>query len=1062
MKRQMTPGETLREFCRTWFVQRDAERTLAFLTEDVGFVGTGTDEMASGRQQMAGYLAQDIREIPEPFECELSPIYEQPVADGIYNMSADLTLKNSKYTWYLRAFFTLVLSGEEWLVKSFHVAEPASSQKDAEHYPGTLVMEHTSRLRQELLNNSLPGGMMGGYIEDGFPFYFINRRMLEYLGYENETEFVSDIEGMITNCMHPDDRNRVDQLVACQLQRSEEYVVEYRMKKKDGSYIWVHDLGRVVTAEDGRLAISSVCLDITVQKHAQQEVMNLYNNIPGAVFRCRFDPDYSVIDANDGLFEYIGYTREEFAAMGNRMSAVIHPEDLAVMADKLSSQLLHGNTIHNENRLVCKDGSVKWVSVKAQLFSELQGERHFYCVCLDITEEKQLQKHVRELYEKELSYFAEISSVGGCLQGRLNVSKNRVENYLSSTAVPIAGIGETYDEIIENLAASAVDAEYGRKILCALNRKKVLADYAAGKVNYSFEFLRRNEAGELFWGSTGFSSCLHPETGDVIAFFYTKDITEAKLQEQLLGTIASLDYDAIAEVDMVKGSRRIINFKHGLTNTVSEKGEYLEALRNVADRCMDEAAREEYLAKMNFTYMKEQLENQDSYSFVLELKEDDGSVRVKRYQAFYISKELGRVCITRTDVTDVARREQRQKEELASALIAAEQANAAKSDFLSRMSHEIRTPMNAIIGMTAIAAQALGNDEQVADCISKIGISSRFLLSLINDILDMSKIENGKMKITEEPFSLGVMMREITDILLLQTKEKNIHFTLRAENEEDAFEGDSMHIKQILLNLLSNAVKFTPEGGSILLEAGVQPEEKGILPVRFLVKDTGIGIAREDQERIFKAFEQVEETESRQMGTGLGLSISRSLTELMGGTLSVESCPGKGAAFSFTLPLRRGTLCREDTSGCECRWEDLRVLLAEDNEINAEITAEILKMWGIRTDLAADGKQAVQCFADSRPETYGMILMDLKMPVMDGLKAARAIRHMGREDSLSVPIVAMTANTFQEDVEAAEKAGMNGFLAKPVDVKKMQDMIEKFCRASVVYGNRQEKNEEGL
>jgi len=232
----MTPGETLREFCRTWFVQRDAERTLAFLTEDVGFVGTGTDEMASGRQQMAGYLAQDIREIPEPFECELSPIYEQPVADGIYNMSADLTLKNSKYTWYLRAFFTLVLSGEEWLVKSFHVAEPASSQKDAEHYPGTLVMEHTSRLRQELLNDSLPGGMMGGYIEDGFPFYFINRRMLEYLGYENETEFVSDIGGMITNCMHPDDRNRVDQLVACQLERSEEYVVEYRMRKKDGSF----------------------------------------------------------------------------------------------------------------------------------------------------------------------------------------------------------------------------------------------------------------------------------------------------------------------------------------------------------------------------------------------------------------------------------------------------------------------------------------------------------------------------------------------------------------------------------------------------------------------------------------------------------------------------------------------------------------------------------------------------------------------------------------------------------------------------------------------------------
>ena len=222
------------------------------------------------------YIMKGEMCIRDSFECDLSPIYEQPVSDGIYNMSADLTLKNSKYTWYLRAFFTLVLSGGEWLVKSFHVAEPASSQKDAEHYPGTLVMEHTSRLRQELLNDSLPGGMMGGYIEDGFPFYFINRRMLEYLGYENETEFVSDIGGMITNCMHPDDRNRVDQLVACQLERSEEYVVEYRMRKKDGSYIWVHDLGRKVMSEDNRPAIMSVCMDITEEKQMRDRIKEMY------------------------------------------------------------------------------------------------------------------------------------------------------------------------------------------------------------------------------------------------------------------------------------------------------------------------------------------------------------------------------------------------------------------------------------------------------------------------------------------------------------------------------------------------------------------------------------------------------------------------------------------------------------------------------------------------------------------------------------------------------------------------------------------------------------------
>mgnify|MGYP000647616150 FL=1 len=396
MKRQMTPGETLREFCRTWFVKRDAEGTLAFLTEDVGFVGTGADEMASGRQQMAGYLAQDIREIPEPFECDLSPIYEQPVSDGIYNMSADLTLKNSKYTWYLRAFFTLVLSGGEWLVKSFHVAEPASSQKDAEHYPGTLVMEHTSRLRQELLNDSLPGGMMGGYIEDGFPFYFINRRMLEYLGYENETEFVSDIGGMITNCMHPDDRNRVDQLVACQLERSEEYVVEYRMRKKDGSYIWVHDLGRKVMSEDNRPAIMSVCMDIT--------------------------------------------------------------------------------------------------------------------------EEKQMRDRIKEMYEEELSYFAELSSADGSIQGSLNITTGRLESYLSTADTSIAKVGDTYEDTIENLAASAVDPVYGDGIRHCLNRERVLSDYAVGKVDYRFEFLRRNNSGIIFWESTIMHSCQNPENGHIILF----------------------------------------------------------------------------------------------------------------------------------------------------------------------------------------------------------------------------------------------------------------------------------------------------------------------------------------------------------------------------------------------------------------------------------------------------------------------------------------------------------------------------------------------------------------
>ena len=1009
MKRQMTPGETLREFCRTWFVKRDAEGTLAFLTEDVGFVGTGADEMASGRQQMAGYLAQDIREIPEPFECDLSPIYEQPVSDGIYNMSADLTLKNSKYTWYLRAFFTLVLSGGEWLVKSFHVAEPASSQKDAEHYPGTLVMEHTSRLRQELLNDSLPGGMMGGYIEDGFPFYFINRRMLEYLGYENETEFVSDIGGMITNCMHPDDRNRVDQLVACQLERSEEYVVEYRMRKKDGSYIWVHDLGRKVMSEDNRPAIMSVCMDIT--------------------------------------------------------------------------------------------------------------------------EEKQMRDRIKEMYEEELSYFAELSSADGSIQGSLNITTGRLESYLSTADTSIAKVGDTYEDTIENLAASAVDPVYGDGIRHCLNRERVLSDYAVGKVDYRFEFLRRNNSGIIFWESTIMHSCQNPENGHIILFFYTQDVTEKKMQEQLLKRIAELDYD----------------------------------------------------------YMKSQLARNDAYTFIVEMRDITGATRVKRFRVFYISRELERVCVARTDVTDVVLKEQRQKEELAAALVAAEQANAAKSDFLSRMSHEIRTPMNAIIGMSTIAAQSIGDDEQVEDCISKIGISSRFLLSLINDILDMSRIESGKMLLKSEKIPTEEFINGINSICYSQADVKGVEYECIVDPVlDDYYIGDAMKLQQVLINILSNAIKFTQEGGKVTFSASQRRKTKNDASLRFIVNDTGVGMNEEFLPHLFEPFSQESTgTTSLYGGTGLGLAISKNIVDMMDGKITVRSIKGIGTEFTVDVKLGiteeeklrhnqkkqdynfshlKTLVVDDDVAVCESAvvtlremgikaewvdsgrkavdrvkklWDEGRyfdmilidwkmpgmdgietarrirgivgaevtiiimtaydwisieheaklagvnllmskpmfksslvsafsralgekeqqaqqpeendydftgkhVLLVEDNQINTEVAMMLLESKGFKVDTAENGLRALELFSKSDKGYYDAILMDIRMPLMDGLTAATNIRHLSNADSGTIPIIAMTANAFDDDIEKSKAAGMNAHLAKPIEPERMYQTLYDF------------------
>lgn len=1183
--------ETVKAFCQAWFERRDVEETATFLSTDISFVGTGRGELAWGKDEMTKYLCQDIKEIPEPFVCEIDFVHEQMISDDICNLALEMSLNNSLYVWHLRGFFILVRKDcEGWLVKSLNFSEPGISQRENEHYPQALVVESIARQRQELLNDSLLGGMMGGYIEEGFPFYFVNHQMLEYLGYDDEEDFVSDIGGKISNCMHPDDRELVDESVAVQLEEKGEYVVEYRMKKKNGSYIWIHDLGRRVTAEDGRPAIVSVCLDITAQKEAQAEVLNLYNNIPGAVFRCRFDADFSVIDANDGLFEFLGYTREEFAAMGNKMSSVIYPDDLDVMADKLNSQLETGNTIHNENRLICKNGDIKWISIKAQLFTEKEGDKFFYCVFVDITDEKRLQQRVKELYEQELAYFVELSSTEGSIQGRINVTQNRVESYMSNANVSVAKVGDSYDKTIENLAASAVDGECGRKILDSLKREKVLSDYAAGKVDYHFELLRRYDDGGLFWGSTGFRSCLNPETGDIIVFFYTLDVTEQKLQEQLLNKIADLDYDVITDVDMLRGVHRLISFDPALKDTIPHEGDFQKEIRAIADSLMDEHSKREYLSKLSFDYMKKQLEDQDSYAFVLEMRDRGGNVRVKRYQVFYINRELSRVCMTRTDVTDVVRQEQKQKDELAAALVAAEQANAAKSDFLSRMSHEIRTPMNAIIGMSTIAAQSIGDDNQVAECISKIGISSRFLLSLINDILDMSRIESGKMLLKSEKIPTEEFLNGINSICYTQAVSKGVEYECIVDPVlDDYYVGDAMKLQQVLINILSNAIKFTDEGGKVTFSASLHKKNKNGAVVRFIVNDTGVGMSEEFLPHIFEAFSQ-ESTGTTALygGTGLGLAISKNIVDLMDGKITVRSIKGIGTEFTVDVKLGiteeeklrhrqkkhdynfshlKTLVVDDDVAVCESAvvtlnemgikaewvdsghkaiervknlWEDgkyynmilidwkmpgmdgietarrirtivgpevtiiimtaydwssieheaklagvnllmskpmfksslisaftkalgekeeqarreeestdfdftgKRALLAEDNSINTEVAVLLLESKGFEVDTAENGLRALELFSKSDDGYYDVILMDIRMPIMDGLTAAVNIRHLSNSDAGRIPIIAMTANAFDDDIEKSKAAGMNAHLAKPIDPERMYQTLYDF------------------
>jgi len=370
----------------------------------------------------------------------------------------------------------------------------------------------------------------------------------------------------------------------------------------------------------------------------------------------------------------------------------------------------------------------------------------------------------------------------------------------------------------------------------------------------------------------------------------------------------------------------------------------------------------------------------------------------------------------------------------------------AKSNFLARMSHEIRTPMNGIIGMTEIALKDGQTEERRIDCLRKIEYSSEYLLGLINDILDMSKIESGKMRLIEEKCNLMEMIQGLRPLLEAKLNENNIQYIADIQLKNHWFMADSLRLNQVLVNLLGNALKYSRQDGHVWLIVRETEEEKGFSNLYFQVRDDGIGIAPEKQQLIFRQFEQADNSENaRKQGTGLGLAISRRIVRMMDSDIKLESEPGKGSSFSFNVKLQSvsGEKTTVTSQPEEISFPGKRILVVEDNELNMEIICTILENYGIETEQAVNGKEAVRRMEESVPGYYDMIFMDIMMPEMDGLEATRTIRNLDREDCKKIPIYAMSANAFDEDVKRSLASGMNGHLSKPVNLQVLEKTLQK-------------------
>ncbi|MEG1971849.1 MAG: ATP-binding protein, partial [Oscillospiraceae bacterium] len=441
----------------------------------------------------------------------------------------------------------------------------------------------------------------------------------------------------------------------------------------------------------------------------------------------------------------------------------------------------------------------------------------------------------------------------------------------------------------------------------------------------------------------------------------------------------------------------------------------------------------------------------DSYEFIYHMRETDGEVHTKQARFAVHDRDAGIVVFSRADVTAMLEQQEKQKVALMESLTIAQQANSAKSKFLASMSHDIRTPMNAIIGMCLLALEDESNKLQVHESLEIIKQSSGLLLSMINDILDMNRIESGKMLLTNDTFSIAEQMQIAVGRARALANKKKQSIELSLDVKHVSCVGDIVRIHRVIDNVLSNALKFTPEGGKITYRISESDlGKKNIGLYKFEITDSGIGISPQQQEYIFEPFYRVESSMTSHVeGAGLGLAVVKSIVDYMGGTISVHSATNIGSTFIVELPLRFS----EETVEIEkdekitadySRLVGAHVLLCEDHPVNQVVAKRILEKRGVIVTVVNNGKDGYEAFSKSKAGAFNAILMDIQMPIMDGYEAARRIRQCEHESARTIPIIAMTANAFSQDVQKSIEAGMDDHLAKPIEPNQLYDALAKF------------------
>ena len=860
--------------------------------------------------------------------------------------------------------------------------------------------------------------------------------------------------------VHPDDVERIKaemEEVFVNIDRHHE--LTYRLQDGVGGYLWVSNTLTTLPDKDGSLRQYCYIRDITKEREEQERTRAQYKKLilqhyqePGentlVLGHCNITQN-KILEINDftssGSMKSLGMDRESFFTAISQM--IVDDGDRQTFLDRyLSAPLLEAYRRKElEQIFTCLtqfpgERVGRYAQYKVNLVEDPDsGDLTGILSVTDMTE-----PIVANLVPQRLS------DTGYDHILLLDIPRDRFTVFAGdwhAARVPSSQGGD-YTQWKDRLLESCILPKDRDAY-----RKHLNTDYILGHLkengSYSFDYSMVDEdenikvkrmtvfAIDLRLGRVGLSQM---------------DVTETVREQQSLLNMLAYTFEIASFID-ISTKRMVMHTRETVLEALSpltfedcdSRIQAGLASYNMAGQNMDEI-RQQFLLD---TILEQLKEHPLGYDFVYAYQGED-NLQYKKINILWGDRNHRTVCIVRADVTEMLAEEQKNKRELEDALSLAKQASQAKTDFFSTMSHDIRTPMNAIMGMTELALSRPENPDYVKECLGKISLSSKHLLNLINDVLDMSKIEHRDMELNRECLSLNELVEQVCTMVRPQALEKHQQFHVKIGTIfHEYFYGDGLRINQILINILGNAVKFTPEGGQVDFFVDELPAAN-CAHYQFVIRDTGMGMSPEFLTRVFEPFARGMRA-SRVQGTGLGLSITKGLVERMGGTITAESQEGKGSLFQIDLEFEAGVEApaganeKEQPNIPEKAADILagrHFLIAEDNEINAEILQSLLEIHGAGSQLETDGKKAVEAYRDAAPGTYDAVLMDIRMPEMNGYEAARAIRGMKREDAGRIPIIAMTANAFAEDVQAALKAGMTAHVAKPIDLDVLKTTLK--------------------